>query len=113
MNAREHNPQEFPPAVRLNQLATGLWIFEALYVAAKLSVADHLKEGPVRVDQLATAVGAHAGALYRLMRALASVGVFREVEPRRFGLTPMGACLQTDVPDSVRALILTGDFQRE
>lgn len=113
MSPLEHSPQELPPSVKLNQLGTGRWVSEALYVAAKLGVADHLKDGARSVDQLATSVGAHAGALYRLLRALASVGVFTEAEPRKFALTEMGACLQTGVPGSMRALALMTDLERD
>lgn len=109
----QQNPQSLPPSAALMQLSVGQYVTEAIYVAAKLGVADHLKAGSLSVDQLATAVGAHSGALYRLLRALASVGVFTEVEPRKFALTPMGACLQTGVPDSLRAVMLMSEIERE
>ncbi len=113
MNSAERNPQEPPPSVALNQLMIGYWVSHALYVAAKFGVADQLKDGSRSVDELANAVGAHAGALYRLLRALASLGVFTEVESRRFTITTMGACLQTGVPGSMRALALYMDLDRE
>ena len=66
-----------PPTVMLN-LAIGYWIARLIYVAAKLKLADPLKDGPRTVDDLATAAGVQAPALYRVLRALASVGVFAE-----------------------------------
>ena len=90
-----------PPALR--QMLTGFFISQALYVAAELGIADLLKDGAKSSDELARSTGADARSLYRLLRCLASVGVFEEVEPNHFGLTPLAAYLQTDVPGSLRA----------
>jgi hypothetical protein len=84
----------------------GYRVSQALYVAAKLGIADLLQEGPKSHEALATATGVHPDALYRVLRALASVGVFTEVEHGRFGLTPLAALLQTGVPGSLRALAI-------
>ncbi len=70
-----------PPAVQLNQLITGGWIAQAIGVAAELGIADLLIDGPKSGDELAQATGSHPRALYRLLRALAGVGVFTEVGP--------------------------------
>jgi hypothetical protein len=80
------------------------WAMRALYVAAELGVADLLAAGPRPSDELATACGADASALYRVLRSLASMGLVSEVEPRRFGLTPLGEYLRSDTPGSMRAL---------
>jgi hypothetical protein len=88
---------------------TGHWTAQAIFVVAQLGVADYLADGPQHTDALARSVGAHPGALYRLLRALASVGVCTEVEPRCFALTPIGAYLQTGIAGSLRALALTGN----
>jgi len=87
-------------------MITGFWISQAIYAAAKLGIADLVKEGPKPCEELAQATGMHPQALYRLLRALASVGVFREGADGRFGLTPLAAYLQTGVPDSLRAFAL-------
>ena len=68
----------------------GFQVSQAIHVAATLGLADHLADGPRTSDELAAATDSHAGSLYRLLRALASVGVFDEDESRRFSLTPMG-----------------------
>jgi hypothetical protein len=85
------------------QLISGFWVSRALYVAAKLDIADLLAEGPKGSEELAKATGTHAPSLYRVLRALASVGVFAQEEQGRFALTPLGATLRTDVPGSLRA----------
>jgi SAM-dependent methyltransferase len=95
-----------PPPGALLQMVTGYWVSQAIYVAAKLGIADLLKDGPKSYDELAKATGTHKRSLYRLLRALASVGVFAEAEDGRFGLTPLGECLQTGIPGSVRALTI-------
>lgn len=64
-------------------------------------IADLLRDGSRGVDELAAATGAHEGTLYRLLRALACVEVFREEADHRFALTPLGACLQSDAPEPV------------
>ena len=94
--------QPLPPHVQLFQMITGFTVSQAIFVAAKLNVAEHLAAGPLPVDQLAHKAGAHPEALYRLLRALASVGVFTETAPRRFANTPMSGCLRAGVPDSQR-----------
>ena len=98
---------EIPPSVALHQLMVGHWVSQALCVAAELGIADQMAAAPRDVSELAKAVSAHPGALFRLMRALASVGVFVEVAPRRFALTPVGDCLRATSPTSLRALALT------
>ncbi len=97
---------DVPPPVALLQLVTGYWVSQAIYVAAKLGIADLLKDGPKNDGELAKATGTHGRSLYRLLRALASVGVFAEAEDGRFGLTPLGECLQTGIPGSVRAITI-------
>src|SRR5437867_301389 len=99
-------PNAIPPPVALLQLVTGYWVSQAIYVAAKLGLADLLRDGPKSCSELAQATATHARSLARLLRALASVGVFAEVEGDRFGLTPLAATLQTEGPGSLRALAI-------
>ena len=97
---------------QLDRMITGYWISQAIYAAAKFDLAGHLKDGPRSVDKLAEATSTNAAALYRLLRALASVGVFAEVGPRRFAMTPLAEPLRDDVPGSKRALaMMVGDEQ--
>lgn len=97
---------ELSPSQALLQMTAGYWISQAIYVAAKLGIADLLRERPRSSEELAQATRAHPQALYRLLRALASVEVFRESEDGCFELTPRAACLLSDVPGSLRAVAL-------
>jgi SAM-dependent methyltransferase len=98
-------PVDGPPAalLALQNMILGKWIAQAVSVAAKLGIADLVKDGPVACDELARANQVDVGALYRLLRALASVGVFIEVDDHAFGLTPMAEYLRSDVQGSLRA----------
>jgi len=91
---------------RLHQLWQGFRVSQALYVAASLGLADLLADGPKSADALAATTGANADALYRVLRALASLGVFAETTERHFTLTPMARLLQQDHPYSVRAQVI-------
>jgi SAM-dependent methyltransferase len=97
---------ELPPRLALFQLVTGHYISRAIYVAAKLNIADLLADGPRHFEELATAAGAHGPSLNRLMRLLASAGVFAETDIGTFALTPMGDCLRSGTPGSSRATAL-------
>ena len=102
--------QETPPVRTLLRLITGYMVSRAIYVIAKLGIADLLRDGPQGSAVLAQTTGTDARALYRVLRTLASVGVLVEDETARFGLTPIGAGLQTGVPNSLRAYALqTGE----
>src|SRR5258708_5740546 len=105
MSTRDQHtgPIEPPPSGVMLQLIAGFWVSRALYIAAKLGIADLLAAGPQESTALAAATGTHAPSLRRVLRALASVGVFAEDEQGRFALTPLGATLQTDVPGSLQA----------
>jgi hypothetical protein len=105
---------ELSPQDQVARLASGYWHTQAIYVAAKLGIADALADGPRTADELAAAVRTHPRALYRLLRALASLGIFVEDDRHRFALTPLAECLRSDVPASVRALaIMRGEWQYE
>jgi C-methyltransferase len=107
-------PGDLAPQWVLFQLATGHYLSRAIYVAARLEIADLLKDGPLHYMELAKACGAHAPSLHRLMLLLATAGVFEETEAGFFGVTPVGAYLQTSLPGSRRAqtLLLAGPAQQ-
>ena len=90
------------PEVFITQLAFGALMTQALYVAAKLGIADLLVEKPQPVGQLAAATNTQERALYRVLRSLAGAGVFQEIEPRVFALTPPAELLRSDAPNSMR-----------
>ncbi len=97
---------DHPPAVQMVQLLAGFQVSQALYVAAKLSIADELLAGPRSAESLATAVGADVQSLRRLMRTLSSLGVFRQTDSGEFEVTPLGATLADGTPGSMRDLAL-------
>ncbi len=92
--------QEAASRLRMSQLITGYWLSQMIYVAAKLEIADRLKAGPRSVGELAIETGCHEKSLYRLLRALASIGVFAEEPGRQFALTPDARLLCRDAPGS-------------
>jgi SAM-dependent methyltransferase len=101
-----HTKDPMPPAAAagaLMQMMDGIKVTQLIFVAAKLGIADLLLDGPRSSQELAAAVGAHPGALYRVLRALAGLGIFREAEGGRFEMTPLAEPLRSDVPGSVRA----------
>lgn len=97
--------EQLSPPEQMGRLLTGYWLTQAVYVAAKLGIADLLTSGPRSAADLALATRVHAPSLYRLLRALASVGVFVEQDGQRFALTPLAECLR-DAPGSQRSLAL-------
>jgi O-methyltransferase domain/Dimerisation domain len=105
---------ELPPPLTLFRMVTGYYVSQALYVAAELGIADLLAEGPRHYGDLAKATATHAPSLNRVLRLLASAGVFTEEDNGHFALTPVGACLRTGVPGSMRAatLLFGGRTQR-
>jgi precorrin-6B methylase 2 len=92
------------PHVQLHHLMSGYWISAAIKVAAELNLADLLAAGQQTSAVLAQQTQTHPQTMYRLLRTLASVGLFTEVEPGSFELTALGALLRTDHPMSMRAL---------
>jgi hypothetical protein len=94
--------QPLPPEAFLGQMAFGAMMTQALYVAARLEVADLLSAQPQTIKELAAVTKTHERSLYRLMRSLASVGVFEETEPQVFANTPYSEPLRKDAPNSMR-----------
>ena len=84
------------PQLALLGLINGFQVTQAIHVAAVLRVADHLHDGPRPAEELAALTRSDPDSLYRLLRALAAAGVFREDAGRTFALTPMGDCLRTN-----------------
>jgi SAM-dependent methyltransferase len=94
---------------QLEQMIVGSWITQAVYIAAELGLADLLAEGSRNLEDLARQTATQREPLYRVLRALVSVGIFAEDGRNRFSLTPVAEPLRSDVPDSRRAFaILAG-----
>ncbi len=90
----------------LMQMITGAWVSQTIYVAAKLGIADLLKDGAKSSEQLATLTNVDANSLYRVLRALSSLGIFSEGDNRTFELTPMAQYLRSDIPESLNAIAI-------
>jgi len=92
------------------QTAVGYWLSKALYCAARANVADGLRDGPKPVRELAASAGVDPENLRRLLRALASVGIFVETEPGVVALTPKAQYLRADHPASMKHFaLMVGD----
>jgi O-methyltransferase/methyltransferase family protein len=94
------------PQFAMLQMITGFWVSRAIYVAAKLRLADLVKDSPKTADELARLTGTHSPSLYRALRALASVGVFTDDGHGRFAQTPLSETLRSDTPGSLRAMAI-------
>jgi hypothetical protein len=102
-------PNELPPPAQLMKFIVGKWISKPIYAAAELGIADILAEGTKSIEELAQITQSHSPSLYRMMRALASVGIFFETEGKRFELTPMAEYLKTGAMRSI-ALMFNSDW---
>ena len=100
-HAAAASPEPAPEAY-LMQISFGAMISQALYVAAKLGIADLVADKPQAVGALALVTGTHERALYRVLRSLAGVGIFEEIEPKVFAITPNAQPLRSGVPNSFR-----------
>ncbi len=100
------------PSQKLIEMARSFWVTQMIYVAAKLGIADLMAAGTKSTAEMAIATGTHAASLYRLLRGLASLGVFAEEQQGSFRLTPLAESLQSGVPGSIRDwVVFLGDPQ--
>src|SRR5262245_19446016 len=91
------------PVVEFMKLISGFQVSQGISAMAALGIADVLKGDVRQSDDIARAVGCDPPSLYRLLHALASAGLLEEQSERQFRLTPIGACLRSDSPDSRQA----------
>jgi len=101
-----NDPHAIPPPAAVFGLVSGMWAAQAVATAAILGIPDQLAHGPKTAEDVAKAIGADASATYRLMRGIASVGVLTAEPGQKFALTPVGECLRSDVPGSMRSLMI-------
>lgn len=100
------NNIELPDHLKIMQIASSKWTSKPLWVAAHLGLADLLADAPKTTAVLAEEIDVHEPSLYRVLRALACVGIFSETAPRTFGLTPLAETLRSDAPVSVRDAVV-------
>jgi hypothetical protein len=100
------------PHEQILAITAGFWQSRALAVAAELELADLLAAGPLHTDVLASRTKTHSPSLFRLLRALETLGVFSQVSPFVFANTPVSECIRRDVPNTqwawVRAQLSVG-----
>lgn len=95
------SPEPLPPQMVLMQMVFGKAVTQAVSVVARFKLADHMAAGPKTAAELAAAAGLNAAHLYRVLRALAGLGVLT-ADGDRFALSPVGEFLRSDVPGSLR-----------
>lgn len=105
------------PHEQIFNIIMGFWQSRALAVATELELADLLADGPLAASMLASRTKTDPSSLFRLMRALESIGVFRQVSPGVFTNTPASDCLRKNAPGSqwaaVRTILSVGYGQYE
>ncbi len=104
MNATHQAP---PPPAQMMQMITGFWTSCCIYTAAKLEIADHLGDSTLSLAALAEKTRTHVPSLYRLMRALSSVGIFQQLDNGDYSNTTLSSTLQSNVKGSMKAMALT------
>lgn len=107
MHSAPQAPAVPDPTAGMLEIIEGFWLSRAVYIVAKLGIADLLAEEPRTADELAHTTQSHAPSLYRILRALASRNIFTEDAAGRFSMTPPAAPLLTDARGSLRAILMT------
>ncbi|MBN9663239.1 MAG: methyltransferase [Acidobacteria bacterium] len=107
INAEAAGLEQQAAAQQVLGIISGFWLSRAVQVAATLEIPDLLADGPRDVRDLAAATSTHELSLYRLLRALASGGVLRELPGRCFEATSLSNMLRKDVPGSLRSTVIT------
>ena len=95
-----------PPPVALFGMLAGMWQARAIYTAAELGVAEAVADRPRSVAELAGLTGSHPRSLYRLLRALAQIGIFEELPGRAFANSDLSYYLRPDVPGTMYAMAM-------
>ena len=103
---------QMPPQAALLQMLTGKWVSTVISTLAHFGLADHLESGPKSPKELAALTGTQENALYRLLRAAASLGVFTELEDGRFANTPLSEPLRSNAVPCIRnfAMMMLDDY---
>ena len=96
------SPEQLPPTAVVMQMITGHWVSQLVGSLCRLGIPDALAEKPLTSAGIATKCGSNADATYRLLRAATGLGLFKEVRPDTFQLTPLGDVLKSNSPGSLR-----------
>lgn len=103
----EPNSDNLPSLERMDEMFRGFMSTQAIYVAAKLEVAEHLKNGAKTCEELAVEMGVNKNALYHLMHLWSYIGIVAVDENNTYHLTSLGSYLQADAPNSMRGTVLS------
>ncbi len=106
MLSQPNNTANIDPQLTMMEMISGYWVSQCIYVATKLKIADLLQDGSMTCEALARATNTDSDALYRILRALASKGIFKEIQPKCFSMTNLGTFLCNDMMGSLRNYIL-------
>ena len=107
MDSQTAAAKEMPPSIQMLQIMSGFWISRCVYILAKLGIADLIKDQTQTIEELAAATGTHGPSLFRVLRALAAVGIIRQDDQNRFGATSLSDTLRSDLSGSLRAFAMT------
>jgi len=107
MSAALERDKQLTAQEAMFQIILNFWMSRAVYIIAKLGIPDLLKDGPKTTNELAAATTTHAPSLYRVLRALASVGVLKTKDEGKFEVTPMSELLVTNAPGSLRWFMIS------
>jgi hypothetical protein len=97
---------DVPPQAQIQEMVLGFWKTRAIQTAVRLGLPDLMASGPRPGAEIAALANCNADAVYRLLRALVSIGICTNAGGGRFGLSPLGETLRTDVPGSMRGVVL-------
>lgn len=106
-NLRIETPNQISHRETMLQMLRGFQISQCIYAAAKLGIIDLLENSPKHCDELAIETNTHADSLYRLLRALASLGIVKETQPKYFENTTLAAYLRDNQQGTIRNFLIT------
>lgn len=94
--------EEKQPWEIINDIINRSWICQAVYVTARLGIADILKDGKQSIDKIAKLTNTDSSSLFRVMRLLSGIGIFHQEDGRIFSNTSLSEVLETTHPNSMR-----------
>ena len=97
-----NGPEQLPPSALVMQMITGHWVSQLVGSLCRLGIPDVLAEQPLTSAVIARKCGYNPDATYRILRAATGLGLFKEIRPDTFQLTPPGDVLKSDTPGSLR-----------
>jgi len=100
--SQQNGPDQLPPPVLVMQMITGHWVSQLVGSLCRLGIPDALAEEALTSAVIAKKCGSNAGATYRILRAATGLGLFKEIRPDTFQLTPLGDVLRSNTPGSLR-----------